>query len=344
MQKPTVICLTPVKNEEWVLRRFLTCANTWADHIIIADQGSDDASVEIARQFPKVRLVENKNKQFNEPERQKLLIEEARKIPGPRLLIALDADEIMTANFVGGRDREVILSADPGTVINFQWSCVLPGGKSHYIFPKEFPLGFMDDGAEHTGRVIHSPRIPVPDNSRRISLRETKVFHLATLDWARYTSKIRWYQCWEFLQGRWDNRLVDLYRWYHQDAVIPDNKKAPIPESWTTGYPDGIDIFETKDQPFFRWDRAILEFFTEYGPKKFRKLAIWDVDWQKLHHEIFGTEPSKELRDPRSRLDRSFHAWLAKTQIYHSRYPDYPERSVKTKDFIFRQLASLSGW
>ena len=78
MLKPTVICLTPVKNEAWILERFLRCASLWADYIIIADQGSDDGSVEIATRFPKVILVENPSSIFNEPERQKLLLEAAR--------------------------------------------------------------------------------------------------------------------------------------------------------------------------------------------------------------------------------------------------------------------------
>ena len=41
VDKPTVVCLTPVKNEAWILDRFLKCAGLWAEHIIIADQGAD---------------------------------------------------------------------------------------------------------------------------------------------------------------------------------------------------------------------------------------------------------------------------------------------------------------
>ena len=35
-----IICLTPVKNEGWILERFLKCTSLWADYIIIADQSS----------------------------------------------------------------------------------------------------------------------------------------------------------------------------------------------------------------------------------------------------------------------------------------------------------------
>jgi glycosyltransferase involved in cell wall biosynthesis len=100
MERPTVICLTPVKNEAWVLERFLRCASVWADYIIIADQKSTDGSQEIARQFKKVILIENPSPTYNEFAREELLIEAARNISGPRLLVALDADEALTANFM----------------------------------------------------------------------------------------------------------------------------------------------------------------------------------------------------------------------------------------------------
>ena len=96
----TLVCLTPVKNESWILHRFLKSASLWADHIIIADQNSTDNSREIALQYSKVILIENNAEEFNEPERQKLLIDKAREIEGKRVIIALDADEMLTSNFL----------------------------------------------------------------------------------------------------------------------------------------------------------------------------------------------------------------------------------------------------
>jgi glycosyltransferase involved in cell wall biosynthesis len=49
--KPTIICLTPVKNEAWLLDRFLQATSLWADFIIIADQMSTDGSQEIAKKI-----------------------------------------------------------------------------------------------------------------------------------------------------------------------------------------------------------------------------------------------------------------------------------------------------
>src|ERR1700751_208255 len=120
MEKPLLICLTPIKDEAWILERFLKCTSVWADHIIIADQHSKDQSKEIARSFPKVTLIENNSETYNEPDRQQLLIREARKIAGPKILMTLDADEFLTANFLTSPEWETILRSTVGTVIRFQ--------------------------------------------------------------------------------------------------------------------------------------------------------------------------------------------------------------------------------
>lgn len=92
------IVLTPTKNEEWIIELFLKITSLFADHIIIADQFSTDKTVEIAKKFPKVIIIENDNTEYDEQYRQKLLIDKARSLfPGNNLLLALDADEIITA-------------------------------------------------------------------------------------------------------------------------------------------------------------------------------------------------------------------------------------------------------
>src|SRR6266446_8064816 len=154
MSKPAVICLTPVKNEAWILERFLRCASLWADYIIIADQGSNDGSIEIATSFPKVILVDNPSLTFNEPERQKLLLETARRISDHRLLITIDADEFIKANILASPEWNSVLQAPTGTVIRFQWPIILSDLCSYWMYPADHAWGFIDDGSEHKGRAI----------------------------------------------------------------------------------------------------------------------------------------------------------------------------------------------
>ncbi|MDZ4200026.1 MAG: glycosyltransferase family 2 protein, partial [Kiritimatiellia bacterium] len=197
--KTKIICMTPVKNEAWILKRFLTCASLWADHIIVADQDSSDTSREIAASFPKVILIENPSAVFNEPQRQKMLIDEARKIAGPKILIALDADEMLPPGAWESPEWRTMLESPPGTVILFRWANICHGWRQMWISDSVFPGGYVDDGASHEGRDIHSPRVPCPEGANGVEMTETKVLHLQYTDWQRMESKHRWYQVWERL-------------------------------------------------------------------------------------------------------------------------------------------------
>lgn len=339
---PQVICLTPVKNEAWILDRFLACASVWADRIIVADQGSDDGSREIMRRFPKVEVIDNGSRAFNEPERQKMLLAAARRIPGPKLLVALDADEFLTATFLESPEWAMALRAMPGTIVNFQWACVLPDRRSYYTFPTELPLGYMDDGAEHEGIEIHSPRLPTPKDRPRLSLRQVKVMHLSTIDFERFRSKVRWYQCWEVLRGRWSRRSIQLYRWYHRDFCVAPHLIEPLPGHWTAGY--GVDVLNVPTQEFYRWDEELLRLFLAHGPGTFRRLAIWDVDWNGLYRRIHGTSPPVPLDDPRNWIERRVHRWLERTQPAYSHGAAPMAWTGRASHRLLERCLALTGW
>lgn len=330
MNSPNVICLTPVRNEAWILERFLKCASLWADYIIIADQNSDDGSREIATSFEKVILIDNFSHQYSELERQKLLIEEARKIPGPRLLVALDADEFLTANFLSSPEWLTVLNAPTGTIIKFQWANVRPDMTTYWMPPIEFAWGFVDDGSEHTGVKIHSPRIPIPKNAHSISLRDIRVLHYQYTDWERMKSKHRWYQCWERINNP-ERHAIDIYRQYHHMYAVPLDEIKVIPDSWKSGYErQGIDMTSIYRTGEFRWDKEVLELILKHGALKFKREAIWEVDWSILSEQI----ESKFVCDPRSKLERAIHHWLERTQPYQD------SLTVKAVAKILRLL----GW
>src|SRR3989304_9881587 len=116
MKRPKIICLTPVKNEAWILDNFIKCASLWADHIIIADQDSTDDSRKIANKYSNVKLINNPYKgEYNEREVRQVLIEEARKLKGPRVLISLDADEVLSPDFMNSGEWQKVIFSKPGT-------------------------------------------------------------------------------------------------------------------------------------------------------------------------------------------------------------------------------------
>jgi glycosyltransferase involved in cell wall biosynthesis len=69
------ILLFPVRNEEWILEQTLPAASLWADHIIVADHNSSDATPDILRRFPKVSIIQNTNEFHTSTIRRELLAE-----------------------------------------------------------------------------------------------------------------------------------------------------------------------------------------------------------------------------------------------------------------------------
>ncbi len=300
MSKPTIICLTPVRNEAWIIERFIQCASLWADRIIIADQNSTDNTVALARKYSKVTVIENSNSEYDEVYRQKMLLAEARKTSGKKLLVTLDADEFLTANFHTSAEWETALQADEGTLITFNWANLAPGFSHCNIDPTPMSWGFMDNGAEHEGRKLHSQRVPLIDDAKVIHLQEIKVLHYAYISSARLNSKQRWYMCFEYL-NKPDQNLRGLFnRYKFQDRSNLVSPSAIKPE-WFSFYTEkGIDMTSIKSNFFhakrvtgpeneigadktlfeyFWWDFEVLRMMKTYGANKFAVLPIWNFNW-----------------------------------------------------------------
>jgi glycosyltransferase involved in cell wall biosynthesis len=316
MAAVTLICVTPVKNEAWILDRFLRCASQWADHIVIADQGSEDGSREIARQFPKVTLVENPSPVYDEGKRQRLLLEAARQIPvnGRRVIIALDADELLSCAWQDSPEWGRVLAAVPGTVIRFRWVNILPGFTRSWIPAEDIPFGFVDDGSSHVGAAIHSSRLPTPVGAPVLALSDIKVLHFQYVDWQRMKAKQRWYQCWEAVKYP-RKRAVQIYRQYHRMDARPRREIFDFRVVWIARYEQmGIDLRDFRSEGPSRWDLGVLSMVLERGPQYFRKIAIWDIDWNLVSRSGDAGHPGRPVNDPRNKFDRWVHRWLGATQ------------------------------
>lgn len=308
---PKLICLTPVRNEAWILDAFLTATSLWADHIIIADQNSTDGSCEIYKKYPKVTVVENNDPDLHETNRQRLLFEAARKIDGDKVFIALDADEIFTSNYYQTNDWQKIKNAKAGDMFNFQWA-ELNEKATHYKVEKWFQWGMFDDGTNppKDGK-IHIARVPWthtrPDNE--VFINDFYVMHLQYLNKIRLLSKEKYYQCFLFLNENKNaisiNRAARDIGLYVASASIPDYFFEKYKEQ-NIVIEKLIDFSKT-----YCWqDEKVLEYFTEKGTHFFRKLDIWDEQWLTQLTKIAG----KEIKDPRRISDKIVHFYLRKTQ------------------------------
>lgn len=314
--RPTIICLTPVRNEAWVLSRFLKAASLWADYIIVADQMSTDGSREIALSYSKVILVENDSLVFNELGRKKILVDEARKINGPKLLITLDADEMFSPEIFTSGEWEEVLKLKPGTAINFQWSNFSPDGKTMWK-GYHFPWGYMDDGFVEYDKgipsnAIHCTRVPIANNALQYEVKTFSVIHFQYTSWNRMLHKHYYYQCLEVINNPLKS-AVDIYRQYHHMDIITKDQLILIPDEWTERYKEkGIDIHEVIETEIYWYDREVLSLFDEYGGRKFRKIAVWDVNWKEIAKK-FNKNPAVYI-DPRNITDKIIQKWLTFTQ------------------------------
>ena len=307
-EAPKIICLTPIRNEAWILETFLKCASVWADHIIIADQMSDDGSREIAARFDKVILVDNDSQTFNEPERVQLLLREARKFSGRKILVALDADEILVGDLSALHGPAYAALAD-GTRIAFDWVNVHPSCNKYWNSNPPMQWGFVDDGSPCEGKVIHSARLPGPNDTPMHHASEMKVLHLQYVDWERMRSKHRWYCCFERLQFP-RKTGIGIYRMYHHMDAIPESAFRPVEESDLLDYRRiGVDPFAHRKEETYRWDREVLQMLGQHGAKRFRDVDIWSVDWMSRA----GGDPA--FADPRGLLLKLLERYLKATQL-----------------------------
>jgi hypothetical protein len=311
MSRPTIICLTPLRDERWALDRFVATTLKWADKLIIVDQGSTDGSSEYLATVDDRRvtvLSDTPQRSYDQPRIRSRLLEEARRTAGPRLLFSLDADECLTASALDPSVWESVLSAPPGTFVSVPWFQFAPGVSSGW-FAEPVLAGFIDDDRPPTqGDVLHEPRFPgVP----KAILPEPAltILHYQAAEPTRWRSKQRWYQCLERLEFP-AKRPAELYRQYHKGDPLLRSDILEAPLEYLRGYEErGIDMRSVTVDGSYRWDVDVLEMFAARGTAPFRKLDIWDFDWVRAarDHGVALPEPPT---DPRSAFDRGVLRWL----------------------------------
>lgn len=326
MNRPKIIVLVPVRNERWILKPFLECTSLWADHIIVADQFSEDGSGELAAAYPKVTLIENPSAEYSEVERQRLLIAAARRFPAPRLLVALDADEIISANVLDSHEWKEALQQPPGTLLEFAKVELYGSIERYFLHSVEdknsvIPFAYIDDGAKHEGNILHTCRVPERAGAPRFRLNDIIVLHFTRINKHRAESKDRWYRCFERITFP-EKNLLTIHRLYDFFDRLKDRFKIrPTREDWFANYQQaGIDLEFSESDTVFWWDWEILRMFKKYGIAPFRHLDIWSVDWEALRLQGLSRGmsgmPEEPIEVPVGIRDRLIRATL---QLPHAR-------------------------
>ena len=199
---PTIVVITPVRNEAWVLEAFLTSCSLWADHIIIADQHSDDGSREIAQRFPKVRLIDNPNPEWVEYEVRTLLLQEAAAIEGDKIIFGLDADEFLPEGYERTQGWQRIMGSKESEIFYFRWENCYGDFEHHEnVAGAEWAAHFgpeIDVVAEYRARgrnAVHCSRVPCvyEHQASYIPIEDLPIILLGNLYRARVRNKYDFY-------------------------------------------------------------------------------------------------------------------------------------------------------
>jgi len=279
-QSPKIVVITPIKNEAWILDRFLAVMSQFADHIIIADQNSTDESVAICKNYPKVTLIANNAKEYNEAERQLLLIQTARDlVPEHKIILALDADEMLAANATQTPGWQTMLEAKPGTVL-FIEKVSICGDTNQCIRYYPFPLGYVDDGSEHKPSKIHSVRVPMPEYASKLILHDVKILHYLLMRPEAQSSKVRFYSMVENTLGKgnsFSRRITyNPKKDYTKEGSVETSNSAWF-DAWEA---IGIDMKSITTSHYYWYDFEVLSYFQKYGYYHFWLEDIWNFDWE----------------------------------------------------------------
>ena len=291
MSNRKIIVLTPVRNEAWILDRFLTVCSLFADHIIIADQNSSDGSLEIYSKYHKVYLINNNNANFNEADRQTLLLNAAREKFGiGNILLAIDADEILSANAMQSLEWSSMLNAKVGSILFFEKPTFLKNTSTVIRYNgKGWPLGYIDDGAIHKPTQIHSTRIPTPEYAENIYFSEIKFLHYALVRLDAQASKERMYSMLENIKKTKSLRLRLRHYNSQNDRSSEGDAHNKSDPSWFYNWDNlGIDMHTITSSNYYWYDFECLKLFNNYGINRFMLDDIWNFDWEKCRIHSLG--------------------------------------------------------
>ena len=311
--KPTIIVITPVRNEAWVLDAFLTCTSSWADYVILADQHSTDGSREIASKYEKVILVDNDLPEMNQALARRLLFEEADKIAGDKIVVALDADEFLSEGFEETEGWQRIIRSQPNEIFCFKWlnlygdyGHALPEtGYMEWAFHFDASMKLADEYWQCEQRAVHEMRVPcLPiERAKYVMIPDIKFVHLSFINPVRTRNKQDFYEVSTLAKLTKQKSAVTMFRSYHRPAPMVESLENEAALYCQGNHGGDARSLVCDDHGQYYIDEMIA-IFERDGLKKYLKLDIWDNPYLKAA----GINPKLPLRI------RLLHWYLRNTQ------------------------------
>ena len=310
-RRPVILC-APVRNELHNLARILPAWSLYADHIVVADQGSWDGTRELLASHPKVRIVANPDTEYSEPDRIRLMLAAAREVASDAVLLFLDADETLSANVLESIEWRSFLAAPPGTTGYFKWVW-LWRSIYHYVAhgniasPTPMPFAFVDDGRPFDADlVMHGPRGPGMLRPNRVfHFNDVVNLHFNLVNPDIHCKKQNWYKLFWLKRG---GRYYHINRNHSTYHGLGQAQCEPTPSPWHAAFAArGIDLISFEYPALTWYDVEILQHMHDEGYGGLWLLDIWNQDWEHLrqlalaagHCRIPGTRitpPPRSIR------------------------------------------------
>jgi len=300
-----IITLIPIKNEDWIIDYTLKNTSKFSDHIIVADQMSEDNSRAICKKYEKVILIDNKEKFHSNKVRWQML-DAVRNFEGQNFIFSIDADEFISPNI---KDEMIKIkeTTKPGTTYSFLWIQLwksLNYYRNDSVWKNSYKsIAFWDDRKmDYVRKSVtndHISRVPYDKPYPNIKIDKYPLLHLQFAAWKKSQIKQAWYRCSEIIleKNKTARRINHTYAETFDGTWV---KKLPIQKEWT----EGIEFPENIENISSDWHiKQILGWFDEYGIEKFEPLQIWHIP--ELHEE-FIKRVSKEPKI------QTYPNWLVK--------------------------------
>jgi glycosyltransferase involved in cell wall biosynthesis len=224
-----LVAVYRVKDSEETLRKSLAKTATFADEIILLDDGSKDRTREIANSFSKV-IYEYQDKPFNERRDRNHIIQKARMRQAD-WIISIDGDEVFEDKFDRAYVERLMNPVNPEVkCYGFTWMTFWHG-KTHYradgnwgtmegfrLFKNEPDRTIV--GGNKDGLHCFNIPLPPPENRRRTSVR-IKHYGYDSLDKAR--------QKYEFYERLDTDRIPELIGREDYSHIIDDSNLRLLP-------------------------------------------------------------------------------------------------------------------
>lgn len=286
-----IITLVPVKNESWILRFSLKNFSIFSDEIIILDDNSSDELQEIAKGYPKVKIVPFKTteKYVDMSLRRNILLNEGRNSGGTHFVF-LDADETFSDSFAHNL-KEEIASMQRGETLYLPWIFVMQDGKDLCFNPKEKlfykDFIFYDDGVSiYRKQFLSEERTPGSHTHKRyFPFEKGYVLHFQKLAQKRNQLKQAWYRCNELIEGARSARRINAT--YHHSKETGILNKELLQDAFVTLNFDTIN----QNAGYEFYVSQITALFEQKTISFFEPLDIWDIPELR---ELFIGEISRE--------------------------------------------------